>query len=428
MSAIWYLKKKILRPMIWRTLAALPVRLRSRIIRSYFKVPLSLPSELTFKLATTREEREAAFEILYAEFLRSGYMSINQSRLRVLKYHLLPGTTLLIGKWRDEVICTLSVIRDSAWGLPIDTTWDISSLRAPQTRVAEISSLAIKKCWQGAKGQILLPLCKFMYEFTTSRTDIDVLVISTLTSVKDFYRSILLFEYVGDGTPVKYSFVKGVSAVAQYLDLRDAPTRYSQVYGGKAVRENIYDFFTSRQFPNFQLPTGTLGQCLYVQTSAKDFDYFYNKRTDLLASLTTAEKKYLRGLYDREDYLKVIGNAQLMSFRRDCPRFTVSLFVQLESYFGGSLQTARLEQVAVKGLSAKLAGPISLDQPCRIVLKINERKIIKLLAQPVWSDTDFRYGFKIFRKPSLEWISFVKSIESSFYSTDDETPFLRKTG
>lgn len=206
-----------------------------------------------FKLAETKEELEAAFALVYQEYVETGIVPPNQVGLRITKYHALPGTAVLIGKWEDEIVCTLSIINDSPMGLPVDSDWDIDFLRKNSTRMAEVSALAIRRGLQGRRGKILLPLCKFMYEYCVL-AGIDVLVISTRESVKDFYRAIMLFEVIGSGKPVRYGFANGTPAVAQFLDLRTAPDRFRKVYSARSDKYDLYRFFAEMKFSNFELP------------------------------------------------------------------------------------------------------------------------------------------------------------------------------
>jgi hypothetical protein len=181
--------------------------------------------------------------------------------LRITKYHALPSTSVLVGKLNGEVVSTVTVVLDSPLGLPADSQWDLSELRKKAPRIAEISALTIRKDLQKRRGKILMPLCVYMFKFVTRYAGVDLIVAATTDSVRDFYRSYLLFEPVGNGKPVTYDFVKGVLANAQYLDCRTSHDRYQSVYGREPDHFNLFKYAFQTEFSEFKFPAQMPGQC-----------------------------------------------------------------------------------------------------------------------------------------------------------------------
>ena len=62
------------------------------------------------------------------------------SGLRVTPYHALPTTTTLFACFDGEIIGTLSIIREGVFGLPLQSVFDLTAVRAQGGRIAEISA------------------------------------------------------------------------------------------------------------------------------------------------------------------------------------------------------------------------------------------------------------------------------------------------
>ena len=76
--------------------------------------------DIRCRIARTREEREAAFRLVYSSYLRSGLGEMNSHEVRVTPYHLLPTTEVFIAEYRNEVIFTMSLVADGAMGVPME--------------------------------------------------------------------------------------------------------------------------------------------------------------------------------------------------------------------------------------------------------------------------------------------------------------------
>src|SRR5438046_1906361 len=112
---------------IRRLLSLLPKTMRYRLYRR--RLYLSPPSPgITFRLADNQSELEQAFQLLHDSYVRSGFMKPHPSGLRVTKYQALPATTNLVAVVGSEVVGTVSLIRRSAFGLPIESIFDLSHI------------------------------------------------------------------------------------------------------------------------------------------------------------------------------------------------------------------------------------------------------------------------------------------------------------
>ena len=146
----------------------LPQGQRHGIYRSFVDCDPAPNERLVLKIADTQEELEACFKLLHDAYVSSGFMTPDPSGMRVTIYHALPTTTTLCAKLNDQVIGTISLIRESAIGFPLQRIFDLSEVREQAGYIAEVSALAIHPKFRRTGGTILFPLMKFMYEYCTT--------------------------------------------------------------------------------------------------------------------------------------------------------------------------------------------------------------------------------------------------------------------
>ena len=154
--------KKIWHRGLRRLFAALPRDQRFAIYRSFVDCDPAPSQRLQLKIAETREELEACFSLLHDAYVDAGFMRPDPSGMRVTIYHALPTTTTLCAKWDGEVVGTISLIRESALGFPLQAIFDLSDLRAREGQIAEVSALAVHPKFRKTGGAILFPLMKFI--------------------------------------------------------------------------------------------------------------------------------------------------------------------------------------------------------------------------------------------------------------------------
>ena len=142
-------------------------------------------------------------------------MKPDPSGMRVTIYHALPTTTTLCAKYDGEVVGTLSLIRDSAFGFPLQSIFDLSGVRAKEGNIAEVSALAVHPKFRKTGGAILFPLMKFMYEYCTTFFDTRHLVIAVNPNRIELYESLLFFQRLTANVVENYDFANGAPAVGR---------------------------------------------------------------------------------------------------------------------------------------------------------------------------------------------------------------------
>ncbi|MBI5256442.1 MAG: hypothetical protein HY855_08085 [Burkholderiales bacterium] len=305
-----------------------PRRGRFALFRSMVDCEADPDRRLTLKIADSVEELEACFRILHDAYVGAGFMRPDPSGLRVTHYHALPTTTTLCAKFDGQVVGTLSIVREGAFGFPMRSAFDLSAVRAKGGKIAEISALAIHPDFRATGGRILFPLMKFMFEYCTGHFDTRHLVIAVNPRHIEMYESLLLFERL-PGEPVPhYAFVNGAPAVGATLDLHTAPARFERVYGHRPGHRNLYQYFVHTRLPNIQHAPRRYFTTNHPVMTAQLLDHFFNRRTQLFAGLDTEQVQTLRAIYHHEAYATVLpllpDPRPDGTERRRQPRYSVS--------------------------------------------------------------------------------------------------------
>lgn len=401
---------KLKKRLFWNLISLCPKFVREKIIRSRFQINYNLDSDLIFKQATTKDEIEQAFNLVYDSYLNLNYIDKNPDQLHLPKYLALPTTAILVIKLKEEVVGTMSIVMDSSLGLPTETTWDISEFKKNGLNIAEISALSIKNKMMHYKGQLLLPLVKLNYLFSRDILNIDGFVIATTCEIVPFYTDLLLYKKLPGIRGRKYDLVKGVKAACCFLKLDDSTYKnYYKVYGAKDKGHNLHHYFYDYESPNIQLPA----KMISVQAQLKE--------KNLIILELLKEKPQLFERFSDKDKL-IISNLEpngqlaslclgLVSDRRH-PRLATMIQGRIEKNESNISMPMKIADVSERGLKIKL---LNFD----VKLNINDVILIKIakhlsastfLAKVIWEEKDIFYGCVIQEKSEHIWRSFYKTL------------------
>lgn len=298
--------RKLWHESVRKVFSLFPRSVRFAIFRSFVDCDPAPDKRLVLKIAETREELEACFRLLHDAYVSSGFMKPAPSGLRATIYHALPTTTTLCAKFDGEVVGTLSLIRESVFGFPLQAIFDLKSIRARGGKIAEVSALAVHPDFRKTGGAILFPLMKFMYEYCTTFFDTRHLVIAVHPTRIEMYESLLFFKRLAENKVDNYDFANGAPAVGASLDLRTAPKKYKQTYNRKKRRKNLYDYFVRTKLPNIQLPHRRYFTTNDPVMTTELLDYFFNQRTQVFEKLTNREKMLLHSIYDLPEHQQML--------------------------------------------------------------------------------------------------------------------------
>ncbi len=373
------------------TLAILPTRLRDAFIRWSIRLPCELPQNLIFKIAETTEELEAAFRLVYENYLPLGYCTQNKYQMRATLYHALPTTTTLIAVDNGRIVGTLTIVRDNRLGLPLSKVFDVKSLRKNSHRLAEITSLVIHKDYRREKGgQILFPLLRLMYEYSTSYFGVNHLLVTIHPKDVHFYKSLLLFKSIPH-TGIKDYF--GAPAVVLHLDLQRALSDYENTYTRKNIDTNLFHFFVKRKISNIRLPKRE-----------------YNKINDPVVNLNYFKKVFLTQLHIDLETLerrRVESYLNRIDFQRSHPRIEVEAPATINLYNKNQIKTRiTIKDISRNGFRAAVEEDFSIQNELDIQIEIAPNVVANIKAQAVWMSPDWGVGFQILNA-DVNWHQFV---------------------
>ncbi|WP_153108695.1 GNAT family N-acetyltransferase [Propionivibrio limicola] len=423
--------RRLIRLVIRRLISWLPRKQRFRILRSFVDCNLAPTPRLVLKIAETKEELEACFKVLHDAYVDSGFMEPHPSGMRVTVYHALPTTTTLCALFDGQVVGTISLIRESALGVPLQKIFDLSSVRQKKGQIAEVSALAVHRKFRHKGGVVLFPLMKFMYEYCTTFFDTRHLVIAVNPRHIEMYESFLFFQRLSANVVDNYDFVNGAPAIGATLDLREAPGIFRKHYSSKPPHRNLYAYFTEVKLPNIKFPNRRFFTTNDPVLTPELLDYFFNIRTNTLDNLSDRKKFLLHTIYDLPAYKAVLpsiqevkGNAEIRRHQRFSVKCPARIVVHSDSR-GASEMPIVVVEVSLNGFKAWARRPLPLDMWCDTVIQLGRSDVSRLISMPVRDKSDGGemgyYGFKL-KEADTAWRKFVSALYKSTIYSDLETP------
>jgi GNAT superfamily N-acetyltransferase len=426
--------RHLVRKLLRLAFRLLPRAQRFAIYRSFVECEADPDARLQLSIAHTREELEACFKLLHDAYVDTGFMKPDPSGMRVTIYHALPTTTILCAKFDGEVVGTLSLIRDSAFGFPLQSAFDLAKVRARQGNIAEVSALAIHPKFRRTGGAILFPLMKFMYEYCTTFFDTRHLIIAVNPNRIEMYESLLLFRRLSAQTVENYDFANGAPAVGAWLDLRHAPERFEEVYGNKPLYRNLHHYFTIHKLDNIRLPVRRYYVTNDPILTPALINHFFNVRTGCFSRLDPHQVALLHSLYEHPAYRAVLPAPTTVRpnglHGRGMPRYTIKCpgHVLVPAKDDAPRCNLKVIDASVLGFRARVESRLPTRQwlEARIRLGKNEVSIIKVRVVHVYDEKRrYEYGFEL-GIPDLAWLKFVGALISGQTrgDLDDATQFI----
>jgi hypothetical protein len=213
------------------------LRWASRMPRQSLKIKPSFDSEqafdspkVTYGLATTRNELEQAFELVWQGYTKVGLHPDDKVGKRVTKYHLDPKSKVFIASVKEEkevdgtlcsfnrVIGTLTVAHDGCFGLPSDELCksELDELRCEGRNQAEIMGFVCNN--DGEDKRVFLKLFHLSYEYCAI-ANISGVVVSLTQKHIGFYRRFFGFKPLGELS--KYTMGNGTPVQAHYALVKE---------------------------------------------------------------------------------------------------------------------------------------------------------------------------------------------------------------
>lgn len=385
-----------------------PPSLLQKVIREMISLDSTPDPDLVIKIAETKEELEGAFQVLYRAYLEMGYCEETESKMRLTIHHALPTTAVIIAKYKDKVVGTLSLVRDNNLNLPCEKDWNIEFLRTHHRRVAEITSLAVDREFRRAKkGNIFFPLLKFMYEFATDYFGTRILSIVVHPKELDFYEGLFFFRPIDKKILQDYY---GAPAIALYLDLVEAKNRYRKVYGKKPHHKNIYRYFTEVKSPCLVMPVKTHFSVDYPVLNKSLFRYFFYEVSNIGESVDADTLDKIMRHYPGDDEGRIAS------------RFDVDLTAHIVNAETDSVHAVRITNISSSGLRLVCdeSDPGNIFEPHKnYELRFEpDTQLQAMVIACQWKRAGNVGGFRVSTN-QLSWYHFLKQVHRNYAPSDD---------
>lgn len=415
--------QRTIRRVMRRALASSPRDLRFALIRRLIDCESDPDPRLTFEIAASRDDLEACFRILHDAYVASGYMLPSPSGLRVTRWHALPTTTTLCAKFDGRVVGTISIVREGVFGFPLQSTFDLSAVRARGGQIAEISALAIDPAFRQTGGQVLFPLMKFMHSYCRERFDTRHLVIAVNPSTIELYEALLFFERLEQAQVDRYAFANGAPAVGATLDLAQAKRRFAEEYGQRARRRNLHHYFFEAKIPGIRMPSRALHLTNDPVLTPRLLDYFFNRKTDVFAQLDTRQRLLLHSVYSEPAFADVLPSVDAWTLEqvrlRKHPRFTFRCPATIWAPDTGSMPLTIVD-CSLEGCRAETEAPLPVGTVGNIDVELGPGLHSSMRATVMRSQhaTDATQIGLHLPHPDSTWKAFVQAMHSSITIAD----------
>ncbi|VAX35407.1 hypothetical protein MNBD_UNCLBAC01-831 [hydrothermal vent metagenome] len=258
-------------------------------------------NNIDYRVARTRQELELAYELVYKEYFKKGYINEDSFKLRLSIHNILPQATTFIAKVENSVVATATVIPNSPLGLPIDDmyTEEISLFRKHNKKFCEVIMLAsntelfrdgTSMMLNAKKMFFIFFLFKRIFDYAKNYLKLDYIFIS-VTPKHGLTYDYLHFTDIG---PVKsYASINGTSGVGKCLKISSAEKDIQKEKSG------LHKMFFSKKTDPEKFENKTI-------LSLQDIKDIFIDKTNILPQATEEQLNYIKQCYPTYDFSEII--------------------------------------------------------------------------------------------------------------------------
>lgn len=380
----------------------LPQKLKQIWTRSQLKMNPSQFKNVVFKIAETQDELEQAYKLLYTVFRAKHLITTNTSEMKITKLDALPTTKMLIAIEQSRVRACLSLSFEGAFRTPTEEHFDLNFIKKQNKHFIEISHFAIDPEISRFKDDFFLPLCRLCLEFNASGPSAEYLVTSLPPSQFDYFKAVFGLQRLKEQSNLFDDFNLR-PAICAFSVLSELQQKMMKMYGEAPSKRNIYHYLFEAEDQRLKL------QVKNELYSPEQLSYFFNTKTDILATLTSFEKRNLHQIYLDSKYRDLFPRPSQRTSKdrsRSARRYEVDVQAEL-LVAGKSISTVTLKTISQEGIGLISSEKLILDSTYTLFLNQNGAAQIELLVTPVWASRDQTYGLVV-RKYSANWLHFVE--------------------
>ncbi len=406
-------------------MGVMPDEIKHSYLRGRVRVSYESPPQLSFRIAQTQEELEQAYRILHDCYVEQRFMLPSPTGLRITKYFAMPTTTTLIACWNNEVVGTMSIIRKSPLGLPMEQAFKIGKVEEGGYSVAEVSSLAIDKKFRSHRGSLFLPLCRYFYRYVRDSMKIDRAVIAVDPAWRDFYMGILGFRDLEKRVVDNYDFANGAPAIGLWLDIPSLALQFFKAkYNHREDRYNLYKYFVEVPVPEAHFPDRRFIKVGDPVMTPKMLDYFFNQRSQVFSELSENEILGLASVYAGSEYAKVLPQFGEHLRFKDMARYSVQTLAQRpEALDQGAFKVL---DVSRRGLRAY--GKAEVGQQVSLQVRVSETEEATVHGVVRWKDEGSKFFGLELTDHNEVWAKYLDYLDADFEGLLDSKEELKKAG
>lgn len=396
-------------------LQLLPKKMRHDLYRRQLELPWEPDEDICFKLVSDTHEFMGALSVLHDCYVEKGFMDRDPQGIRITPYHLLANTLTAVAVQKGQVVATMSIIRDNPIGLPMDKSFDLAPLRKNGEILCEISGLAIHHKFRGNGGKLLHSLIRFLWRYAFESFGVDRYVIAVNPSMVELYEAFYLFEPLPVAHIVnKYDFVKGAPAVALSLPTMTSYDLIKDVYGGKPIERNLYQFMqVSHHKTELYIPN----EYFKVAQSIMSPEFV----RDLAQIIPDLHERFSEEI--KESLAKhwgYVSFSQIGKTSAERQRFTLHSVIPWNRPVEASSSPIRVLDVSRGGLKLYVGQNQRFTQTVQILnIPLGPRINSRIVVAPVWQQESGLAGFKLI-SADHEWQRMIDRFEQQ----QSSSPFL----
>jgi hypothetical protein len=285
--------KKILR----KTLNLLGEKHRLQIYRKLVSIPKAYyDPDYTVEIAKSLEDLHGAYKLLHDCYVGIKIIDPQPSGLRCNLHSFLPTTTIIVAKYKGQVVGTVSAIKDSSSGLPSDQDFQNENdrFRRQGKTLVEASALAVAPPFRGNHSVSFL-LMKYLYNYCRNCFRGDYMIGAVHPKSEDFYKA--LWQFKKNGSPIQYGSLKGAAAIHISMDL--SPKHFQKVirdFGPDDADKNFGSMIMAKD-SRFLYPNEKEGLSIHPVITPEMLKHFCLEQKEVWSRLSTNDQKTLIQVY-----------------------------------------------------------------------------------------------------------------------------------
>ncbi len=193
---------------------------------------------LSVRLASTREDFEAAYGLLAEAARNEGRSGSHATRLKPTLHCGLPSTRTILAHAGSQAAAVGILVQDTSIGLPLDSAAGhcLGMLRSAGRRIAEVSHFVVNPEYRHDGRDLPMRLYRTVFRLCREVGAHDLLI-RVSRRHRPFYEGVLLFQPLNCETD-------SCPATPLRLDLETVEERYARAYGRLDGPYNLHAFFT----------------------------------------------------------------------------------------------------------------------------------------------------------------------------------------